>query len=337
MLRGYWHCMSLNWLSYGLKNSAITEKESNPHLGRTKGACLPFTRRRPTRQGRLRGIAGRGRITETKPTLPAVLARRIPRHGRRGTRATLSGSTLRCPEPDELIRSGLVGGLNVAVNSICSRAQRPGRDGCGMEVAQGLLVRLLTSNGVDTKPLSDQAVDHVQKPREPLPASLLGVRGEKLAGVFEHEEPPFSDGRFLVLLVVLGSVEENVEHVRRARAEERLGVGHVVHIAPRAPFPSESPQCKRLAGAGRSVPRAADARRGFGLKNSLAQQTTELAGDITGVVVEHLGPGRHFDPANGLSRPMRSERPERHRNPLLLAGLRLRVALAEPGTGGRRA
>ena len=58
----------------------------------------------------------------------------------------------------------------------------------------------------------------------------------------------------LAVVVVVVLVQQHVEHVRRARAEERLRVGDVVEVAPRPPLPAERPQRVGLAGARLAVP-----------------------------------------------------------------------------------
>ena len=98
--------------------------------------------------------------------------------------------------------------------------------------------------------------------------------------------------RLGVVLVVL-VVEQDVEHVRRARAEERLRVGDVVEVAPPPPLPAERAQGDVLPVPGSPCQRIS--RPPTPGSKRLAHQPAELGRDRGGVVVGDLGPGRHVD------------------------------------------
>jgi len=96
--------------------------------------------------------------------------------------------------------------------------------------------------------LAEHAVADVEQTRQRLTARVLGVGGEVLARILEHDDTP-------ALRPSRGSarVGDRIEEVARVR-EELLRIGHELELRPGAPLAHERSDRVGLAGAGFAVP-----------------------------------------------------------------------------------
>lgn len=102
-------------------------------------------------------------------------------------------------------------------------APRPGD--CRVQLADFLVRR---DEHQHAEPLADETIDSVQHPRQRFAGDFARVGAQQLASILKHQQPP----RRLAAALRLAAAEQDMDHVVGLAAEELLGVGDVVQLAP---------------------------------------------------------------------------------------------------------
>ena len=159
---------------------------------------------------------------------------------------------------------------------------------------------------------------------------MLGIGREQLARVLEHQKSPLRPDLRAWAAVQEGLVfvEQDVDHVVRALAEEHLWVDHVVEFAPFAPLPPQRAKRVGLARPRGAVPK--DELTTVAGSELGAREPRQPIAYARRVIGFDLAQRRHGYRARAAAGTVRRARPEPNRDLRALGRLRCRERRPQP-------